>query len=440
MLVMEALHPAMEQQQAAAREAAAAAAAAASPPAAFGSPLQLPGAAPTAPHALAAAPLLAAQAAQGVCAPLPPDALLAAWAEAAGDVRDALSAAAELVGACGAMGRLQAVLEAEEMRRRFSAAARELGLALSGLQPLQGAAPADAAEDLATAQRQLAALRFSPSTQAEALSGALLRAVVLQGVGRAGGAQLAPLLTEALALAGLEAPAAAAAGQPWPEPPAWLEFEARRMRDGAAAAAASGDQVAEFFYHQVTLALLALVCGGWPPETAAEQAGAAPQLNGLSAEEQEEGGSLAAQLQRRLAAWSLGGGEAGGSAPPLPAGSLAALNSLTGGAQGPASPSTGQLGSHSRRQRTTCPPRRPSACGGRRLHAPDSQRRHLCSPQPRIPAAFGLHHFPTACSCCTPVLLASAPQRTPCRGSQRRRSRGRATPLPSCSPPTRLPW
>lgn len=107
----------------------------------------------------------------------------------------------------------QAVLEAEEQRGRFSAAAMDLKLALSGLQArrpgsaaaaqrrghgdspvarparakkegmcccpqtaqvLQSVAPPDVAEDVAAMQRQLAALRFSSSVRQEQLTAALL--------------------------------------------------------------------------------------------------------------------------------------------------------------------------------------------------------------------------------------------------------------------------
>jgi hypothetical protein len=296
MLVMEALHPAMELQQAAAREAAAAAAASAASDAGQPSQQQQLASATAACSPLLTQPQRQDPAAAGAAAAaqqqqhqtvLPPDALLVAWAEAAGDVREALSAVADLVAACGGMGRLQAVLEAEEMRRRFAAAARDLGLALSGLQALRAVAPADVGEDVLTAQRQLAALHFSPSSQAETLAGALLRSATLQrvaphtdtprkpaasssssGVGNSGittahspitvgggGGQLTPLLLEALALAGLEVCKEAAEGSAWQQPPAWLEFEVRRMRDGAAAAAADGDPITEFFYHQVLVCL-----------------------------------------------------------------------------------------------------------------------------------------------------------------------------------------
>lgn len=369
MLVMEALHAAMEQQQAAARAAAATAAAAGSssgtaqPPinadVAFGSPL---------PEAF----LVPADQQQAQPPLLPPDALLVAWAEAAGDVRGALSAVADLVAACGSMGRLQAVLEAEEMRGRFAAAARDLGQALMGLHALRPVAPADVAEDAATAQRQLAALRFSPSSQQEALAGALLRAAALQRVWRRSGGELAPLLLEALALAGLDMAAEAAKGQAWPEPPNWLEFEVRRMCDGAAAAAAAGDAVTEFFYLQVTLSLLAVICGAWSPErqlAAASNAASSlsivanggadgaenvrqqqsqqsqqqPQAQALVGGKavQQGQGLLARRLQQHLAAWAHIGSSGAGSgdvlvslggqeAPPLPASSLAVLDRLTG--------------------------------------------------------------------------------------------------------------
>lgn len=371
MLVMEALHAAMEQQQAAARAAAATAAAAGSssgtaqPPinadVAFGSPL---------PEAF----LVPADQQQAQPPLLPPDALLVAWAEAAGDVRGALSAVADLVAACGSMGRLQAVLEAEEMRGRFAAAARDLGQALMGLHALRPVAPADVAEDAVTAQRQLAALRFSPSSQQEALAGALLRAAALQRVWRRSGGELAPLLLEALALAGLDMAAEAAKGQAWPEPPNWLEFEVRRMCDGAAAAAAAGDAVTEFFYLQVTLSLLAVICGAWSPERQLAAASLAasslsivanggadgaenvrqqqpqqsrqsqqqPQAQALGAKAVEQGqGLLASRLQQHLAAWAHIGSSGAGSgdmlvslgeqeAPPLPASSLAVLDRLTG--------------------------------------------------------------------------------------------------------------
>ena len=106
---------------------------------------------------------------------LAPEALAAAWAEAAGDLREALAAAAELVAACGGMGRLQAVLEAEELRDKFAAAAGDLGLALSGLQPLQAVAPPDVAEDVAAVQRQLDVLRFCSSAAQEQLAAQLLQ-------------------------------------------------------------------------------------------------------------------------------------------------------------------------------------------------------------------------------------------------------------------------
>ena len=104
----------------------------------------------------------------------PPAALLAAWAEAAADVREALAAVADLVAACGSMGRLQAVLESEEQRDRFAAAVLDLKLALSGLQAVQGVAPPDVGEDVAAVQRQLAALLFTSNGRSEQLTGQLL--------------------------------------------------------------------------------------------------------------------------------------------------------------------------------------------------------------------------------------------------------------------------
>lgn len=180
-------------------------------------------------------------------------ALIAAWAEAAADVREALAAAAELVELCRAMGRLQAVMEAEEMRDRFSAAARDLGLALSGLQALQGVGPADMAEDVVTVQRQLAAVRFSSAAAQEQLAARMLQAVVLHHLRQCeGGDVVAPLVAEGLALAGLEG-----RGQ------AWLDFEVARLRDAAARAAAQGDPITEFFYKQVLMCLLAYQFGAW---------------------------------------------------------------------------------------------------------------------------------------------------------------------------------
>lgn len=69
------------------------------------------------------------------------------------------------------------MIEAEEMRDRFHAAARDLGLALSGLQALVAAdvAPADVAEDVAAVQRQLGAARFSSAAAAEQLAAQLLQ-------------------------------------------------------------------------------------------------------------------------------------------------------------------------------------------------------------------------------------------------------------------------
>ena len=66
------------------------------------------------------------------------------------------------------------MLDAEEARERFAAVASDLKLALSGLQAVGGAAPADVAEDVAAVQRQLAALRFSSSTRQEQLAWQLL--------------------------------------------------------------------------------------------------------------------------------------------------------------------------------------------------------------------------------------------------------------------------
>ena len=59
--------------------------------------------------------------------PQPPrEALMAAWAEAAADVREALAAAADLVAACGAMGRLQ--VRRRRRRRRCSGAVGAAGV------------------------------------------------------------------------------------------------------------------------------------------------------------------------------------------------------------------------------------------------------------------------------------------------------------------------
>lgn len=129
----------------------------------------------SAPDAAAASPAAAAQ--------LPHGALLAAWAEAAADVSEALAAAADLVAACGAMGRLQAVLEAEEQRARFAATVLDLKLALSGLQAVQCVAPADVGEDVAAVQRQLAALHFASSGRQEQLTGQLLEVRLAAGCG-----------------------------------------------------------------------------------------------------------------------------------------------------------------------------------------------------------------------------------------------------------------
>ena len=64
---------------------------------------------------------------------------------------------------------------------------------------------------------------------------------------------VAPLLLEALGLAGLDpAPAAQAA---------WLDFEVARLRDGAAAAERGDDPVVHFFYKQVGVGVV-LWCGG----------------------------------------------------------------------------------------------------------------------------------------------------------------------------------
>ena len=132
-------------------------------------------------------------------------------------------------------------MEAEEMHQRFAAAAHDLGLALSGLQALRAAAPADVAEDVAAVQRQLGVLRFSSSGQQEQLASQLLQAVVLLHMRQCeGGAAVAPLLLEGMALAGLS-----------PRSQAWLDFEVGRLRDAARAAARQGDPITEFFYKQV---------------------------------------------------------------------------------------------------------------------------------------------------------------------------------------------
>ena len=52
-------------------------------------------------------------------------------------MKEALWGAAELVETCGNMGRLQALLQAEEARARFSAVATDLALAVSGLGALR---------------------------------------------------------------------------------------------------------------------------------------------------------------------------------------------------------------------------------------------------------------------------------------------------------------
>lgn len=276
--------------------------------------------------------------------PLPPDAApgavavqaapatLAAWAEAAADVREALAAAADLVAACGSMGRLQAVLESEEQRDRFAAAVLDLKLALSGLQAVQSVAPPDVVEDVAAVQRQLAALRFTSSGRHEQLTGQLVEVGgwVERGQGQGGGGgwqqvtarssalrlprphalicshgspplshphnlppraqavvllhtrqvegpeSVAPLLAEGLSLAGL----------PPATPSAWLDFEVQRLREGARKAAAAGDQVTAFFYRQVVMCLLAHVSACWdaPLPQPADGMGAADGAATLQAE------------------------------------------------------------------------------------------------------------------------------------------------------------
>ncbi|KAL4439178.1 hypothetical protein ABPG77_004080 [Micractinium sp. CCAP 211/92] len=195
---------------------------------------------------------LACEPAVGEPAPLSPEALQAAWAEAVTDICEALAAAAELVATCQGMGRLQAVMEAEEMRDRFAAASRDLGLALSGLQALVAAdvAPADVAEDVTAVQRQLGAVRFSSATAHEQLPAQLLQAVVLHHLRRCELEDgVAPLLREALRLASLDLTSQA-----------WLDFEVARLRDAAAAAARMADPITEFLYKQVLMCLLALQC------------------------------------------------------------------------------------------------------------------------------------------------------------------------------------
>ena len=126
MLVLEALHSAMELQQ---RQAAAAAAAAAAAELAGGGELAQPTGSAGLAAAWSSAALRASQILpQGPQAPQPgqqggpadaalaqpplqqlsPEALVAAWAEAAADVQGTLAAVSELVSACGGMGRLQA--------------------------------------------------------------------------------------------------------------------------------------------------------------------------------------------------------------------------------------------------------------------------------------------------------------------------------------------
>lgn len=63
------------------------------------------------------------------------------------------------------------------MRGRFGAAARDLGLALSGLQAVVAAdvAPTDVAEDVVAAQRQLGLVRFSSAAAHEQLAAQLLQ-------------------------------------------------------------------------------------------------------------------------------------------------------------------------------------------------------------------------------------------------------------------------
>ena len=137
------------------------------------------------------------------------------------------------------------------MQQRFAAAAHDLGLALSGLQALRAAAPADVAEDVAAVQRQLGVLRFSSSSQQEQLAAQLLQAVALLHMRQCeGGAAVAPLLLEGMALAGLS-----------PRSQAWLDFEVGRLRDAARAAAQQADPIAEFFYKQVGAWAVVVRCG-----------------------------------------------------------------------------------------------------------------------------------------------------------------------------------
>ncbi|PSC69879.1 U-box domain-containing 4 [Micractinium conductrix] len=245
---------------------------------------------------------------------LAPEALAAAWAEAAGDLREALAAAAELVAACGGMGRLQAVLEAEELRDKFAAAAGDLGLALSGLQPLQAVAPPDVAEDVAAVQRQLDVLRFCSSAAQEQLAAQLLQAVVLHHLRRCeGSAAVAPLLMDALRLAGLEPDNAAG----------WLDFEVGRLRDGAARAALQGDAITEFFYKQVLMCLLAHQCGAWAPQQPSQQPAEKQQLLqpqaatlfGIDEQQQQDCGADTLQQQA-----SSGSSDPGVGTPPVLAG------------------------------------------------------------------------------------------------------------------------
>lgn len=100
----------------------------------------------------------------------------------AGDVRDALGAAADLVEGCAAMGRLQAMLQTEESGARFSAVATDLALAVGALCTLRDHVPPDVSEDLPLLKRQLECLRFASCAAQERLTWQLQQALALHSL------------------------------------------------------------------------------------------------------------------------------------------------------------------------------------------------------------------------------------------------------------------
>lgn len=199
---------------------------------------------------------------------------------------EALAGCAELVQACAAMGRLEAVLAAEEVHARFCAVVADLALAVAGLGGTREAAPEDVGEDMTSLSLQLGRLRFACHDAREGLAAGLLHALTLLAAGARGasGARAAASAAEHLAAA------LVAAGLDGAAPTAWLGHELARLARAARLAREGADAIGEFFCKQVILCLLAHAFDAWSWVTAVasvDPAAAPLSNNGVTLETTE---------------------------------------------------------------------------------------------------------------------------------------------------------